>query len=72
MSDADQAQRLKQILLRNREKMGADLPEDLLLEIAEIQEQNQFDDDRSKTQKAIREAVVAAGKSLRLDEVKNR
>lgn len=69
---ADQAQRLKQILLRNRESLDLELPEDLLLEIAEIEEQNQFDDDRSKAQRAIRETVVAAGKTLRLAEVDER
>lgn len=69
---ADQAHRLKQILLRNRESLDLELPEDLLLEIAEIEEQNQFDDDRSKAQRAIRETVVAAGKTLRLAGVDER
>jgi hypothetical protein len=72
MPDApDQAARLEQILKRNRDSLDldAELPEELLLEIAEIEEQNQFDDNRSKAQKAIRDAVEAAGKAIRLGEV---
>jgi hypothetical protein len=65
---SDQAERLKGILLGNREAFGNGLPEDVLIEIAEIEEQNQFDDDRASTQKAIRDLISAAAKSLRLAE----
>ncbi len=70
MADAaDQAARLEEILVRNRGELEAGLPEELLLEVAEIEEQNQFDDNRSKAQKAIRDAVESAGKALRMGEV---
>lgn len=68
----DKAARLDQILLRNREALGVEIPEELLLEIAEIEEQNQFDDDRRKAREAIREIVVAAGRQIRLDEVSDK
>ncbi len=61
--------RLEQILLRNRETLGVEVPEGLLLEIAEIEEQNQFDDDRRKARDSIRAVVTSTGKEIRLAEV---
>jgi len=60
---------LRDILERNRQKLAAELPPDLLMEIAEIEEQNQFDDDRKKARQNLRDAVGHAARSLRLDEV---
>lgn len=66
----DPAARLTEILERNRRQIAPDLPADLLLEIAEIEEQNQFDDDRKKARQNLREAVSGVARSVRLEEVK--
>ena len=57
---ADPGARLTQILERNRARTAPDLPSDLLAEMAEIEEQNQFDDDRRDARQALREAVANA------------
>jgi hypothetical protein len=64
----DPAARLREILERNRKKIAPDLPRDLLTEIAEIEEQNQFDDDRKNARQNLREAVGHAAKAIRLGE----
>src|SRR4051812_31039282 len=63
-SQRDPAARLREILERNRQKIAPDLPRDLLVEIADIEEQNQFDDDRKKARQNVRDAVGYAAKSL--------
>jgi hypothetical protein len=64
----DSAIRLLEILERNRQKVAPELPSDLLKEIAEIEEDNQFDDDRKKARQNLREAVSNAARSIRLTE----
>jgi hypothetical protein len=64
----DPAERLKEILERNRQRVAPDFPAELLDEIADIEEQNQFDDDRKKARQNLRIAIDTAAKTLRLDE----
>lgn len=66
--ETDSAARLLAILKRNREKLEAELPPALLSEIAELQQQNQFDDDRGKTRKAMREVVEHHARQVALEE----
>lgn len=66
--EKQQATILLAILEKNRADNAADVPPDLLTEIAEIQQQNQFDDDRKKTLKAMREIVEQYAKSITLKE----
>lgn len=69
---ADPAARLLAILERNREKLESEIPADLLGEIAEIQQQSQFDDDRGKTRKEIRKLVEQYAKQMALKEPQSR
>lgn len=68
VDETDPGVRLMTILKRNREKLEASLPPALLSEIAELQQQNQFDDDRGKTRKAMREVVEHHAKQVALQE----
>ena len=47
--------RLLRALLKHRDEIAPSLSEDVLREIADIEERNQFDDDRRAPQKALRE-----------------
>ena len=51
------AERLLGVLERNRAQCAPNLPENLLVEVAEIQIRYQFDDDRKAAHRDIREAV---------------
>ncbi len=57
---------LLEILEKNRVKDAADVPPALLAEIAELQQQSQFDDDRKKVIKAMREIVEQYAKGIAL------
>ena len=59
---------LLEILEKNRVKDAADIPPTLLAEVAELQQQSQFDDDRKKVIKAIREIVEQYAKGIALKE----
>lgn len=59
---------LLEILEKNRVKDAADVPPDLLAEVAELQQQSQFDDDRKKVIKAMREIVEQYAKGIALKE----
>lgn len=59
---------LLEILEKNRVKDAADVSPDLLAEIAELQQQNQFDDDRKKVIKAMRKIVEQYAKGIALKE----
>jgi hypothetical protein len=67
-AEGDQAETLLRILEKNRADHCSSVPADLLADIAELQQQNQFDDDRRKTQKAIREIVEQYAKQIALKE----
>lgn len=47
--------RLWRVLVRNREAIAPDVPNDVLREIAEIEERNQYDDDRRKVLVEVRQ-----------------
>jgi hypothetical protein len=49
--------RLAEILERVRTKNAKDLDRDLVRQIAEIEERNVFDDDRTQAQKEIRQLL---------------
>lgn len=66
MDEIDQAAQLREVLRRNNEKQGFLLPPAVLDEIAEVERQNQFDDDRRLTQRAISDVVTAAATAMRL------
>jgi hypothetical protein len=67
MSSArDPSARLSEILERNRADVAPDFPQELLAEIAQIEEQNQFDDDRRPAKQRIREAVANAMRTAEL------
>lgn len=57
---------LLEILEKNRVKDAADVPPALLAEIAELQQQSQFDDDRKKVIKDMREIVEQYAKGIAL------
>lgn len=59
---------LLEILEKNRVKDAADVPPALLAEVAELQQQSQFDDDRKKVIKAMREIVEQHAKGIALKE----
>lgn len=59
------ATRFLGILEKNRKKVAPGLPSDLLAEIAQIEEENQFDDDRKKARQNLRESVEHAARSIR-------
>jgi predicted transcriptional regulator len=59
---------LLEILEKNRVKDAADVPPALLAEVAELQQQSQFDDDRKKVIKAMREIVEQYTKGIALKE----
>ena len=46
--------RLTDVLLRHRATLGPNVPEKVIEDIAEIETDNQFDDDRGKVQKELR------------------
>jgi hypothetical protein len=48
---------LAEILLRNQERLAPDVSPDFLRAIAEIQERNQFDDDRAPARREMRSQV---------------
>jgi hypothetical protein len=52
--------RLAEILERVRSKDAKDLDRDLVKQIAEIEERNLFDDDRTQAQKEIRQLLEIA------------
>jgi len=66
------AERVMKILEANRQQIHPDVPEDLLAEIAEIQEQYQFDDDRNDPRRAIRSLVDRHARSMALKELQSR
>jgi hypothetical protein len=69
MTEGDQQEaRLLEILEKNRTSNAADVPVDLLGEIAAIQQQNQFDDDRKQVRKEMRAIVEYYAKSQALKE----
>lgn len=69
MTEGDQQEaRLLEILEKNRVSDAADIPTDLLGEIAAIQQQNQFDDDRKQVRKEMRAIVEHYAKSQALKE----
>lgn len=57
---------LLEILEKNRVKDAADVPPALLAEIAELQQQSQFDDDRKRVIKDMREIVEQYAKGIAL------
>jgi predicted transcriptional regulator len=59
---------LLEILEKNRVKDAAGVPPALLVEIAELQQQSQFDDDRKKVIKTMREIVEQYAKGIALKE----
>lgn len=59
---------LLEILEKNRAKKAADVPPALLAEVAELQQQSQFDDDRKKVIRTIREIVEQYAKGIALKE----
>lgn len=59
---------LLEILEKNRVKDAADVPPALLAEVAELQQQSQFDDDRKKVIKAMRAIVEQYAKGIALKE----
>ena len=63
----DPAARLSEILERNRSTVAPDLPEELLAEIAQIEEQYQFDSDRRQARQGIRKAVENALRNAELE-----
>jgi predicted transcriptional regulator len=63
-----QATILLEILEKNRARDTVDVPPELLAEIAELQQQNQFDEDRKKVVKAMREIVEQYAKGIALKE----
>lgn len=63
-----QAVILLEILEKNRVKDAVNVPSALLAEVAEIQQQSQFDDDRRKVIKAMREMVEQYAKGIGLKE----
>jgi hypothetical protein len=67
----DPAERFREILERNRAEVAPDLPRELLEEMADVEEQNQFDDDRKPTRNALRASVENALRQLNLEEAKN-
>lgn len=69
--EVDPAEKLLRILERNLEILEVDMPDDLLFEIAKLQQQNQFDDDRSKTRKAMRDLIEHHAKQVALQETKS-
>lgn len=69
MTEGDQQEaRLLEILEKNRVSEAAYVPADLLVEIAALQQQNQFDDDRKQVRKEMREIVDHFAKSQALKE----
>ena len=66
--ESDLAANLLGILERHRGDDAPDVPADLLAAVADIEQQNQFDDDRRKAQKAIREIVGHHAQGLALKE----
>jgi hypothetical protein len=57
---------LLEILEKNRVKDAGDVPPALLAEVAELQQQSQFDDDRKKVIKAMREIVEQYARGIAL------
>lgn len=68
----DPAERVLKILEGNRQQIHRDVPEDLLAEIADIEEQYQFDDNRSEPRRAIRDLVEHYARSLALQETQSK
>jgi|GEM_PF-2746930 len=62
------AERVREILEENRKRMHPDVPTDMLAEIAAIEEQNQFDDDRAQPRREIRELVDRYARARALEE----
>lgn len=65
---ADPAARTLKVLEATRQAEHPGLPAALLAEIATIEEQNQFDDDRSKARRAIRDLIDQYARSAALTE----
>ena len=62
MSLPSPSQRLCEILERNRETHSPELPAELVATLAEIEERDQFDDDRQRAKSDIREVIADAAK----------
>lgn len=65
---ASHAERALTILEGNRSAEAPEVPARLVEEIADIQDQNQFDDDRSSPRKAIRTLVEQHARAIDLKE----
>lgn len=63
---ASPAERALAILEGNRSSDAPEVPKRLIEEIADIQEQNQYDDDRSSPRKALRTLVEQHARAMAL------
>lgn len=65
---ASPAERTLVILEANRSSDAPEVPKRLIEEVAEIQEQNQFDDDRSSPRRTIRTLIEQHARAIELKE----
>lgn len=62
----DPSERLAAILEKNRDAVAPNLPSDLLKDINDIEQANQFDADRNKARREIRRVIAAYANKLSL------
>lgn len=62
----DPSERLAAILEKNRDAVAPNLPSELLKDINDIEQANQFDADRNKARREIRRVIAAYANKLSL------